>query len=157
MSDCNHKGMNGIIQELKGLLKAKNIGTDSDRALLLDFQATLETKPEKAIKLEKDALAQIENITADNARLVSNLHANLGGLYRMTGDPDLAREHMEKSISLLDQFNLLHINDSIPQIANYAMFKEASRTYIFNADTFKLDTDPKVVSFEMEASGFNCN
>jgi len=24
--------------------------------------------------------------------------------------------------SLLDQFNLLHINDSIPQIANYAMF-----------------------------------
>ena len=117
-----HKGMNGIIQELKGLLKTKNIGTDSDRALLLDFQATLETKPEKAIKLEKDALAQIENITADNARLVSNLHANLGGLYRMNGHPDLAREHMEKSISLLDQFNLLHINDSIPQIANYAMF-----------------------------------
>ena len=76
----------------------------------------------KAIKLEKDALAQIETITADNARLVSNLHANLGGLYRMNGHPDLAREHMEKSISLLDQFNLLHINDSIPQIANYAMF-----------------------------------
>ena len=70
-----HKGMNGIIQELKCLLKTKNIGTDSDRALLLDFQAALETKPEKAIKLEKDALAQIETITADNARLVSNLHA----------------------------------------------------------------------------------
>jgi len=117
-----HKGMNGIIQELKCLLKTKSIGTDSDRALLLDFQATLETKPEKAIKLEKDALAQIENITADNTRLVSNLHANLGGLYRINGHPDLAREHMEKSISLLDQFNLLHINDSIPQIANYAMF-----------------------------------
>ena len=117
-----YKGMNGIIQELTGLLRTKNIGTDSDRALLLDFQATLETKPEKAIKLEKDALAQIETITADNARLVSNLHANLGGLYRMNAHPDLAREHMEKSISLLDQFNLLHINDSIPQIANYAMF-----------------------------------
>ena len=66
-----YKGMNGIIQELKGLLKTKNIGTDSVRALLLDFQATLETKPEKTIKLEKEAL---------------------------------------------------HINDSIPQIANYAMF-----------------------------------
>ena len=117
-----HKGMNGIIQELKCLLKTKNIGTDSDQALLLDFQASLETKPEKAIKLEKDALAQIETITADNARLVSNIHANLGGLYRMNSYPDLAREHMEKNISLLDQFNLLHINDSIPQIANYAMF-----------------------------------
>ena len=116
-----HKGMKGIIQELKCLLKTKNIGTDSDQALLLDFQAALETKPEKAIKLEKDALAQIETITANNARLVSNLHANLGGLYRMNGHPDLAREHIEKSISLLDQFNLLHINDSIPQIANYAL------------------------------------
>ena len=123
MDNYNYqKGMREIIQELKNLLKHKDIGTDSDRALLLDFQATLETKPEKAIKLEEDALAQIENITADNARLVSNLHANLGGLYRMNGHPDLAREHMEKSISLLDQFNLLHINDSIPQIANYAMF-----------------------------------
>ena len=116
-----HKGMNGIIQELKGLLKTKNIGTDSDRALLLDFQATLETKPEKAIKLEKDALAQIETITVDNARLVSNLHANLGGLYRMNGHPDLAREHMEKSLFLLEQYNLLYTNDSIPQITNYAM------------------------------------
>ena len=123
MDNYNYqKGMKEIIQELKNFLKPKDIGTDSDRALLLDFQATLEIKPEKAIKLEKDALAQIENITADNARLVSNLHANLGGLYRMNGHPDLAREHMEKSISLLDQFNLLHISDSIPQIANYAMF-----------------------------------
>ena len=106
MDNYNYqKGMKEIIQELKNFLKPKDIGTDSDRALLLDFQATLEIKPEKAIKLEKDALAQIENITADNARLVSNLHANLGGLYRMNGHPDLAREHMEKSISLLDQFN----------------------------------------------------
>ena len=122
MDNYNYqKGMKEIIQELKNFLKPKDIGTDSDRALLLDFQATLEIKPEKAIKLEKDALAQIENITADNARLVSNLHANLGGLYRMNGHPDLAREHIEKSISLLDQFNLLHINDSIPQIANYAL------------------------------------
>ena len=91
-----HKGMNGIIQELKCLLKTKNIGTDSDQALLLDFQAALETKPEKAIKLEKDALAQIESITADNAHLVSNIHAYLGGLYRMNGYPDLAKEHMGK-------------------------------------------------------------
>ena len=48
-----YKGMNGIIQELTGLLKTKNIGTDSDRALLLDFQATLETKPEKSNKTGK--------------------------------------------------------------------------------------------------------
>ena len=120
MDNYNYqKGMKEIIQELKNLLKHKDIGTDSDRALLLDFQATLETKPEKAIKL--DALAQLKNITADNARLVSNLHANLGGLYRTNGYPDLAVAHMEKSVSLLDQYHLLHINDSIPKIANYAI------------------------------------
>ncbi|MCM1052538.1 MAG: hypothetical protein NC483_00985 [Ruminococcus sp.] len=34
---------------------------------------------------------------------------------------------------------------------------EASRQYIFNADTFKLDTEPKIVKFEMEAQGFTCN
>ena len=84
MDNYNYqKGMKEIIQELKNFLKPKDIGTDSDRALLLDFQATLEIKPEKAIKLEKDALAQIENITADNARLVSNLHANLAILIQI--------------------------------------------------------------------------
>ncbi|MBE6154627.1 MAG: hypothetical protein E7163_03550 [Firmicutes bacterium] len=34
--------------------------------------------------------------------------------------------------------------------------KNISDTYIFNADTFKLNTIPKVVSFEMEAQGFDC-
>ena len=51
----------------------------------------------------------------------------------MNGHPDLAREHMEKSISLLDQFNLLHINDSIPQTANLPQakthFKRAFKIY----------------------------
>ena len=35
--------------------------------------------------------------------------------------------------------------------------EEASRTYIFNADTFTLDTEANEVSFEMEAQGFDCN
>lgn len=34
--------------------------------------------------------------------------------------------------------------------------KEAERATIFNADTFELDTDAKVVNFEMEAEGFSC-
>lgn len=51
------KGMKEIIRELKQLLKGNNHGTSSDRALLLDYQATMETKPEKAINLEKEALA----------------------------------------------------------------------------------------------------
>ena len=123
MDNYNYqKGMKEIIQELKNFLKPKDIGTDSDRALLLDFQATLEIKPEKAIKLEKDAIALIKEITEENAHLASNLHSNLGGLYRMNGYPDLAREHMEKGLFLLEQYNLLYTHDGIPQFTNYAMF-----------------------------------
>ena len=114
------KGMKEIICEMKQLLKGNGNGADTDRALLLDYQACMETKPEKAIKLEKEALAQIKEITEDNAHLVSNLHANLGGLYRMNGQAELAKEHMEKGIFLLEQYQLLYTNDSIPQINNYA-------------------------------------
>ena len=113
-------GMKEIIYEMKQLLKGNGNGTDTDRALLLDYQACMETKPEKAIKLEKEALAQIKEITEDNAHLASNLHANLGGLYRMNGQAELAKEHMEKGIFLLEQDQLLYTNDSIPQINNYA-------------------------------------
>ena len=114
------KGMREILRELKQILKENNYGTTSDRALLLDYQATMETKPEKAIKLEKEALAQIKEITEGNAHLVSNLHANLGGLYRMNGQTELAKEHMQKGILLLEHYQLLYTNDSIPQINNYA-------------------------------------
>ena len=114
------KGMTEIIQELKRLVKTDNHGTASDRALLLDYQATMETKPLKAIQLEKEALSQIKETTKDNAHLVSNLHANLGGLYRIQGQIESAREHMETGISLLEEYELIYTNDSIPQISNYA-------------------------------------
>lgn len=114
------KGMKKIILEMKQLLKGNENGSATDRALLLDYQACMETKPEKAIKLEKEALAQIKEITEDNAHLVSNLHANLGGLYRINDQAELAKEHMEKGIFLLEQYQLLYTNDSIPQINNYA-------------------------------------
>ena len=38
----------------------------------------------------------------------------------MQGQIELAREHMETGISLLEQYGLLYTNDSIPQISNYA-------------------------------------
>lgn len=115
------KGMKKIIQELQHFIKTNTYGTASDRALLLDYQATMETKTEKAIKLEKEALAQIKETTKENAHLVSNLHSNLGGLYRTNGQLDLAKKHMKMGISLLEQYQLLYTNDSIPQINNYAV------------------------------------
>ena len=93
------KGMKEILRELKQLLKRDHHGTAADQALLLDYQAAMEEKTEKAIRLEKEALMQIKEITAENAHLVSNLHANLGGLYRINGQTAFAKEHMEKGCS----------------------------------------------------------
>ena len=49
--------------------KGNNHGTSSDRALLLDYQATMETKPEKAIKLVRSNLLKAYKTPDDlNAR-----------------------------------------------------------------------------------------
>ena len=136
-----HKGMNVIIQELKDLLKTKSIGTDSDQALLLDFQAALETKPEKAIKLEKDALALVKKITEENAHLVSNLHSNLGGLNRMNGYPDLAKEYMEKGISVLQKLSGIIKEYLSDDCLNYAKVQETLGTiYLMTANLSQAKT-----------------
>ena len=49
------------------------------------------------------------------------LHANLGGMYRESGNYIKAKEHMEAAITLLRQYDLLACHDSIPQVVNYAL------------------------------------
>lgn len=114
-------GMELILAELTSMLKDNTVGSASDRALLLDFCAANEKKPEKAIKLEKEAVELISEVTAENAHLAANLHANLGGLYKQTGKLELAKQYMETGISLLEQYGLIPYHDSIPQITNYAV------------------------------------
>jgi len=102
-------------------LKDAAVGTVSDRALLMGYRASSEKKTNKAIKLTKDAVAMLDEITSDNALLAANLHANLGGMYRQSGKHELAKQHMEQGIQLLEQFGLMYYHDSIPQITNYAV------------------------------------
>ncbi len=80
-----------------------------------------EEKPDKAIKLAKDAVAMLTDVTSDNALLAANLHANLGGMYRQSGKYELAKQYMEQGIQLLERFGLVPYHDSIPQITNYAV------------------------------------
>lgn len=49
--------------------------------------------------MQKDVLAMIPEIISDNALLVSNLYANLAGMYRMNGKLELAKENLEQAIS----------------------------------------------------------
>ena len=63
----------------------------------------------------------LTEITSENALLAANLYANLGGLYRQTGNIKWAKESMEKGIQILEEFGLKQYHDSIPQIVNYAV------------------------------------
>lgn len=114
-------GMELIIGKLSGLLTDETVGCSTDRAVLLDYRAACEEKTEKAIKLEKEAIALIPEISEENAHLVSNLYSNLGGLYKKAGKRDLAQQAMEQGLRILEQYDLLYYHDSIAQTANYAV------------------------------------
>lgn len=114
------QGMNHILAELSNLLERQLLGTNKDRALLLDYKAALEKKPEKAIQYEKEAILLLGDINNDNAHLAANLYGNLGGLYHSIKNIPLAKENLETGISLLEQYNLIYTNDCIPQVCNYA-------------------------------------
>ena len=91
------QGMELVLNELSTLLEDKSVGCDSDRALLLNYHVYCEKKPEKAIKLQKEAVAMISEITPDNALLASNLYSNLGRLYRQSGKLELAKQNYEET------------------------------------------------------------
>ena len=114
-------GMELIIGKLSGLLTDETVGRSTDRAVPLDYRAACEEKTEKAIKLEKEAIALIPEISEENAHLVSNLYSNLGGLYKKAGKRDLAQQAMEQGLRILEQYDLLYYHDSIAQTANYAV------------------------------------
>ena len=86
-----HKGMNVIIQELKDLLKTKSIGTDSDQALLLDFQETLGTiylmtaNHLKAKTHLKKAFKIYETIWTDKPEMIEAKYQEIQELYPQIG------------------------------------------------------------------------
>lgn len=114
-------GMNAVLGKLSELLTDETVGRSTDRAVLLDYRAACEEKTEKAIKLEKEAIALIPEISEENAHLVSNLYSNLGGLYKKTRKRDLAQQAMEQGLRILEQYDLLYYHDSIAQTANHAV------------------------------------
>lgn len=113
--------MRRVIAEMEILLSDPAIGTAKDRAVLLDCSAACEKSTNKAIRLEQEALSLLPEVNADNALLVSNLNANLGGLYRTAKQNDSARKHMETAISILEQYGLAGGHDNLVQIVNYAV------------------------------------
>jgi len=115
------RGVVALVHEMEALLADSTLGTQDDRALFLSYQALCVNSPVAAIHLQEQALMLLTSITADNALLASNLHANLGGMYRESGSYIKAKEHMEAAITFLRQYDMLACHDSIPQVVNYAL------------------------------------
>lgn len=115
------RGVVALVHEMESLLADSILGTQDDRALLLSYRAFCANSPAAAIHLQEQALSMLSNLTADNALLASNLHANLGGMYRESGSYIKAKEHMEAAITLLRRYDLLACHDSIPQVVNCAV------------------------------------
>lgn len=113
--------MRNVVNKISVLLKDKSVGTTSDRALLLDYQAILEKSNAKAIQLEKRAVDMIMEINDGNAWLAANLRSNLGMYYMKDGQLESARQNMETAYNILEQYDLINYHDSVALITNYAV------------------------------------
>ncbi|ADU22789.1 tetratricopeptide repeat protein [Ruminococcus albus] len=114
-------GMKKLVSVMTDLLSDETVGTQNDRALLLNNQASCEGllngNYKKAINLEKRAINMCE--PTDNPLLAANLHMNLGYLYQANGKTDLAKPSMEKAMQIIAEVNT-STHDMIIMSRNYA-------------------------------------
>ena len=115
-----------VTEKLYSLLSDDAVGTISDRALLLDYRATLEKDIFKAIGYEKQAIAMINEVTAENVHLICNLYTNLANLYHQNDDISLALNSLEKAIRFAKRFNIIRHHDNIVRIYNYSLLLVSS-------------------------------
>lgn len=114
-------GLRRLIAEMETVMDDHGMDMPKNRALLLQFRAMIETNIPNAAALLEEAAAFFSEITPDNAHLASNLHGNLGSMYRAMGQIEIARRHMQTAILLLEQYGLIGNHDSLVQYMNYAM------------------------------------
>lgn len=113
-------GMQITIKELSKVLANETVGGPEDRALLLDCRSVVEKNIGKQIRLLKAAIRKISEINFDNALLVSNLYANLGGLYHRANKLKLAIQYMKQGWGVLEEYNLIFSHDGMMQFLNLA-------------------------------------
>ena len=111
------KGMAEIIQELKQLIKTDNHGTASDRALLLDYQAAMEAKPqisnyaallaeiqetERAISSLQKLARIIKEYNSDHCLDYAQVQESMGNICLITANISQARTHFKKALKIYE-------------------------------------------------------
>ncbi len=118
-------GMRLLIDEMNLLLQDPLLGEAKDRAILLEYRSVCEKQPIKAIQLLQEALNLIPEVNGGNALAVSNLHANIGDLYRGLHQNELAKKHLETALTILEDYGLFGMHDSLTQVVSYANYLDA--------------------------------
>ena len=118
-------GVNLLLGELDALLSDPLVGNAVDRAILIESHAFCEKDDQKAIRMMLDALELLPEVNESNALAVSNLHANIGDLYRRIHQNELAREHLETAMTILEDYGLFGSHDSLMQVVSYANYLDA--------------------------------
>ena len=128
-----HEDINGMylcVFKLESILRDKEVGTNNDRALLLNFRAclkiTFENKFLQAEQLQKKALNICE--PEENPLLYANLNMNMGVIYYDNYFPRKALEYMEKAVNMLDKTNIDTAN-YYAMLKNYCDVIAANQEY----------------------------
>lgn len=115
-----------VTEKLSLLLSDDAVGTVSDRALLLDYLAAVEKDNYKAIRYETQAIAMINEVTAENVHLICNLYTNLANFYHKNDDLNLAINSLKKAIRFAKCFHIVRHHDNIIRIYNYSLLLVSS-------------------------------
>ena len=110
-----------VLSEMKALLNDESVGTNKNRAIVLDDQAFIETDPQKAITLGKEAISLLDNITEENAQLAANLYGNLSSHYKTANDQENAKSCMEKAIQIIETYNCTFTHDILAHFINFSV------------------------------------
>ncbi|MCM1328001.1 MAG: tetratricopeptide repeat protein [Ruminococcus sp.] len=114
-------GMKAVVSEISNILKNNEVGTNSDRALKCNFQASYENEftgnISKAIGYASRALSFCD--AAENLVLAANLNMNLGNLYVRKNELDNAKKYMETAMEIISCANV-PTADLIIMTRNYA-------------------------------------
>lgn len=123
-------GKEQVIDEITTILQDDTMGDEVDRAWLLDYRASQEDDPEKAIKLALEAEELIgKKIGKDSAPVAASVHSRLGALYLRTGMLQLARSSYDEGMSILEKYDLTTGHEGVLQIVSYTQFMGKLKEY----------------------------
>lgn len=149
-----------------------NITTDinAEAATTINFIAIVKksTNDYPLLELTEDGEKKSSLIcTYNNEKITYNFQSGLlkevvSDIKYLNTDTDYQTKYESNVIEVSKYNNTTGVTSSIfnendgYSIKTIVNLSSASRMYIFNANTFKLDTEAKVVKFEIEAEGFTC-